>query len=309
MCRSFVSSAFVSFVTFVSLSAASAARAQPPDAVGVRAQGMGGAFTAVADDATATWWNPAGLATGAYLSADVEYGRTPDTDQTHRGFALAFPALGLGYYRLTVSEIRPDGSTGASSGDRQDPGGIAVRSAELSQFGATLGQSVGGHLVLSSTLKLMRALGDTEGALDAGAMVVLGTARIGAMVRNLREPTFGDGADELTLKRQVRAGASWTAVSRGTAASLTLAVDADLRRVQSATGEERRVAGGAELWLPKRVIGVRAGVSGSNVGESRVAASGGLSAALRQGLYVDGQLTGGSDDSRRGWSAALRLTF
>src|SRR5258705_16849 len=30
--------------------------------VGARALGMGGAFTAVADDATAPWWNPAGMA-------------------------------------------------------------------------------------------------------------------------------------------------------------------------------------------------------------------------------------------------------
>src|SRR4029453_5176655 len=30
--------------------------------VGTRAQGMAGAFVAVADDATATYWNPAGLA-------------------------------------------------------------------------------------------------------------------------------------------------------------------------------------------------------------------------------------------------------
>src|SRR6185503_10252364 len=29
--------------------------------VGARAVGMGGAFTAVADDATAPWWNPAGM--------------------------------------------------------------------------------------------------------------------------------------------------------------------------------------------------------------------------------------------------------
>ena len=44
------------------------AAAQMYEAVGTRAQGMGGAFVAVADDATATWWNPAGLATGASLS-------------------------------------------------------------------------------------------------------------------------------------------------------------------------------------------------------------------------------------------------
>ena len=50
------------------------ARAQIYETVGTRAQGMGGAFVAVADDATATWWNPAGLATGAYFSTVIERG-------------------------------------------------------------------------------------------------------------------------------------------------------------------------------------------------------------------------------------------
>jgi len=35
--------------------------AQPSDLVGTRARGMGGAFVAVADDASATWWNAAGI--------------------------------------------------------------------------------------------------------------------------------------------------------------------------------------------------------------------------------------------------------
>src|SRR5262249_55908215 len=50
-----------------------AALSQVYESVGIRAQGMAGAFVAVADDASATWWNPAGLATGAYVSSIFEY--------------------------------------------------------------------------------------------------------------------------------------------------------------------------------------------------------------------------------------------
>jgi len=47
----------------------------------------GAAFVAVADDATASWWNPAGLARGAFFSSQVEYGsmRQPDTDRDATG--------------------------------------------------------------------------------------------------------------------------------------------------------------------------------------------------------------------------------
>src|ERR1700675_4353509 len=79
---------------------ATPARAQLYEAVGTRAQGMAGAFVAVADDATATWWNPAGLATGAYFSAIVERGQNdepsavptlgPAGRQTTSGVAVAF---------------------------------------------------------------------------------------------------------------------------------------------------------------------------------------------------------------------------
>src|SRR5262245_13966821 len=188
----------VSFVLFLSF--VPEARAQSPDAVGIRAQGMGGAFTAVADDSTATWWNPAGLATGAYLNAIVEYGRVRETDLDHRAFSLAFPALGLSYYRLPVSQIQPAvSSTGASGAGRQDPGTVDVRALELSQFGVTVGQSVSAHLVLASTLKVMRAAGDTEAGLDIGAMAMVGLLRLGLAVRNVREPTFGSDASAMKL--------------------------------------------------------------------------------------------------------------
>ena len=53
---------------------ASDSSAQIVESVGNRALGMGGAFVAVASDSSATWWNPAGLATGPF--ADMSLGRT-----------------------------------------------------------------------------------------------------------------------------------------------------------------------------------------------------------------------------------------
>src|SRR6185369_13447208 len=55
---------------------ASGTSAQTFETVGVRAQGMAGAFVAVADDATATWWNPAGLAAGPFANLVLDYNET-----------------------------------------------------------------------------------------------------------------------------------------------------------------------------------------------------------------------------------------
>ena len=302
------------FVSFVSLACfVSPASAQAPDAVGVRAQGMGGAFTAVADDATASWWNPAGLAGGAYLNMVLEYGEadeSPTPDRAfHRGFAIAFPALGLSYYRFPVSEIRTSETTGAAAVGRQDTVTPGVRMLDVSQFGATVGQSIGNHIVIASTLKLLRGGGETQGDLDAGAMVVGGRLRAGLVVRNLREPTLGSGDEALTLRRGARAGVSWSSAANTAYGGATVAFDADLRSVPTAFGDERRVAGGGELWTRKRIVGARAGVSGSVTGERRAAYAGGLSVALRRGVFGEGQVTRGSDQLRKGWSVGLRVTF
>jgi len=316
--------------------------AQPADAVGVRAQGMSGAFTAVADDATATWWNPAGLAAGPYANAILEAGQVREPPAPSSGdpawrtgqvsVTAAFPALGLSYYRLRISEIAPTGPTAAAAGGRQDPGtgDVRLRSMILSQFGATVGQSLGEHLVVASTLKLLHGdlatavrpaegatldsadalggAGDTRGTFDVGAMTTYGVARAGVTVRNVTAPTFGSGADALTLRRQVRGGFALTTVS-SSFGGWTLAVDADLTRAATPDGDERRIASGVEAWTHTRRVGARAGVSASTFGAHRAAASAGGSWAVRSGLYVDAQVTGGTRNSRRGWGFDTRVTF
>jgi len=278
------------------------ARAQTSDQVGIRALGMSGAFTAVADDATATWWNPAGLASGAYFNAILEYAH-PDEGPGDglRGVAFAFPALGLSYYRLP----RPgssSASTDTTPGSREDEGSLSV-------YGATVGQSIGNHLVVASTLKLLRADG-TKTGLDVGAMAAYRHVRAGLMVRNATEPDFGSGAEAFTLRRHVRGGAAFVVVPRRYLGQVTVAVDADATKTETPAGDERRVAVGAEVWSPRRVFAVRGGTSRSTVGPERSVFSGGGSVALRAGLFVDAQATGGGTDKlRRGWGLSLRVTF
>jgi len=281
-----------------------AAQAQIFETIGIRAQGMGGAFVAVADDATATWWNPAGLATGAYFSGLVEYDRlTAPADTSVEAVAVGYPALGLSYYRLPISEMQPASSVATASSGRQDQG-------YLSEFGATVGQSLGKQLAVSSTLKLVRA-GETHGDFDVGTMATLGHFRIGVVVRNVTQPSFGPAANHLVLDRQARVGGAFI-LGSSSSNQLVIAVDGDLTRVPTYAGDSRRVAGGAELWVWRRLLGVRGGLSAETVAQ-HASASGGLSFVLQSGrylkTYLDGQLTRGTDEVRRGWGTDVRVTF
>jgi F plasmid transfer operon protein TraF len=250
-----------------------------------------------------------------------------------RGIAVAYPALGLSYYRLRVSAIQPIGPIADGTTGRQDQGLASVRlnSLVLQQFGATVGQSIGAHLVVGSTMKLVRGAvasaagtaggasldqaadleGDTQTHLDVdiGAMAKVGVVRAGVVVKNVRQPAFGAGDDRLELSRRARAGVAVALGGHGATGPLTVAFDADLTRTPTATGDQRHIAGGAEGWLFGRSLGLRGGVSANTIGDARPTAGGGVSLALRSGTYVDGQATFGSDRERRGWGLALRLTF
>jgi len=298
--------AFVSLVSFVVMAAPAVASAQTFESVGIRAQGMGGAFVAVANDATATWWNPAGVATGPYFNMVVEYGhpRTP-ADTSVKGLAFGFPALGLSYYRLPINQMRVAGSTGTGSVSREDQGALSV-------YGATSGQSLGNHLVLASTVKLVRA-GETDIDLDVGAMARFGVAHVGVVLKNIRKPSFETADGVLELKRQARVGAAILGRSPGVINELTLAFDADVTTVATRVGDVRHVAGGLDVLTFGKKLGFRVGASTNTVGAKGSALSGGATVIVAAGGYVatylDAQYTGGSDESKRGWGVGLRVTF
>lgn len=316
--------------------------AQTFENVGVRAQGLGGAFVAVADDATASWWNPAGLATGTYVSAVLERGRTTEPGTPSAGgpairantadFAVAFPALGVSYYRLRISEIAGPDSTAAWVANRQVPrvSGTSVRSVNVNQLGTTVGQSLGDHLVVGSTIKLLFAGAVTTSTtadepldaadaldvsrhmksdLDLGAMANFGHVRLGLTVKNLTTPTFGSGSDAITLERQARVGLAVLTVPNGALQGWTVAADADLTTASTVMGNVRHVAAGVEGWLVKGRLGVRAGVSGNSVDDLRPSASGGVTYALTRAIQVNASRTQGRDASVKGWSSSVSVAF
>jgi F plasmid transfer operon, TraF, protein len=330
-------------VAAMALVAAPAARAQGVEALGTRALGMGGAFVAVADDATATYWNPAGLATGPLFSSVFAW----QTDQTgHKNapptggplqeafqdgssaiLAVSTPPLGFTYYQVRFTHLQP----ARHGGPADDPIGLAS-SLTTHQTGVTLVQSLTQYLHVGATLKYVRAraivtdrlfgeddedeverVDDLPGItsskfdLDLGAMAVVGRARVGLVVRNLTQPEFdatADGRVTLPLQRQARAGVAFQATD-----STMISADVDLTRTDTELGVRRHVAVGGEHWWFARRFGLRGGFRVNTVDDADPVASAGVSVGLTPSVSVDSFVTRGASQSDRAWGVSGRLAF
>jgi hypothetical protein len=284
------------------------ASAQTFEAVGIRAQGMAGAFVAVADDATATWWNPAGLASGALFSGIVERGVSSEPgDATNLGVSVVVPSLGLSYYRLRSAETVLVGAAGpGGDGQSQEPGEIRLPRFGVDALGVSFGQSIGNHLVVATTLRLVWA-DQLRGDADLGAMIRLGVARVGLVVRHLHEPDLTINGNRVeAFDRQVRVGAAY--MPQPGPLTVNASFDADLTTTPTLFGNARHLAGGGELWIHRR-LGFRGGASMNTIDEARPSFSAGASVAVQKIVFVDAQLTRGDDAVKRGWGVALRVTF
>lgn len=295
-------------------------------ALGTRAQGMGGAFVGVADDASAVYWNPAGLAKGAYFSLvlDGSAGEAiPDdgaagSNRSNWMLALSMPALGLSYYRLQTATAQTEGTAG-----------FRLNTLVTHHVGATLVQSLTPSIAVGSTLKIVRGVAgsgvvaarDAERALDdwdvvgqtasqfdadLGVMFSGEWGRLGLVARNLTEPGFRTGSDlELSLERQVRAGASVVLLP-----NWILAADVDLTRQHAFGGDVREVAIGTEGQVTRR-LATRAGLrfNSAGSGDRAPSYSVGASFAAFGSVLVDAQVTAGDERAFRGWGIAARFVF
>ena len=312
-----------------------AGAAQTFESVGTRAQGMGGAVVAVADDASAVFWNPAGLALGGSffsLVIDGSVGETtPDGPQagsrssTLVGFST--PPLGLSYYRLSNSYVTPPTATFLSAAPIVDVTRLTTHHA-----GVTLVQSVTSSIAIASTLKLVRGVaasapvvdGDRDDLLDGagdlperatskfdadiGVMARFSRFRAGLTIRNATEPDFEtpDGT-ELELERQIRAGIAYVGMP-----GLIVAADIDVERARGPLGEVRNFAAGLEQRLHSRAAaraGFRVNTLSDEPGGNAPAYSVGGSFAVFRAMFVDAQATFGSESADRGWGVAARVVY
>lgn len=316
---------------FLVLAAPAVAHAQQVfESVGSRALGMGGAFVAVANDSSAVFWNPAGLALAGPVGATIEWvhlqsgnPRGPLTPGPARRsgslVSLGTWPMGLSYTKLQTTALvaGPSGSTTAAV-------------FQTTQAGVTILQSLVRGVVLGSTLKYVRGTVRLEGAqgpavedafdhadrlrtgkttgrfdYDLGLIIDMEQVRIGVTTRNLRSPTFPDLAGNATvLRRQSRLGVA-VLPSDG----LTLAMDVDLDTVDLRDGLRRMIAFGGEERLGSRFV-LRGGVRWNLLGEKRQeVVAVGASFALRPRYWLDGHVTRGRIDGDRGFGLALRAGY
>lgn len=279
----------------------SSARAQAFEQAGVRAQGMGGAFVAVADDASAVWWNPAGLADGPFFNALLEYQQQPEPGSRVSALAIGTPPLGASYRR--VRAVLP--AEEASNGRQTESGVLHAATLVTHEAGFTLLHSLTTGFVFGSTLKFVHGTVDDRGTnkldLDVGVHYRAGPLRAGFVVRSLAEPSFATpGGGQLTPSRHARAGIAWAGETT------TLATDVDLTDVE-APWEGRRIAMGGEHRFGHRVA-ARAGVRlRASDGPDPWVSFGG-SYALKPGIWMDG-FWGRSPDQDARWGIAGRVVY
>jgi hypothetical protein len=321
---------------------ASAAGAQTFDTVGTRAEGMGGAFVAVSDDASAAYWNPAGFAAGNFFTMVLDRSTVkvnpggPEGAASGSGLlvSLGMPALGLSYYRQRSAILTPAAPPTAAAVD----GRKAIAADELRldtlithHSGATLVQSIAPGVAVGATLKLVRGVasstvvrdGDRDALLgdvnelsgqgstrfdaDIGVMASSGGLKVGLTVRNLTQPEFrtaGTGeSGALSLRRQARAGIAVTPRE-----GWVVAADLDLSRTRGPLEDVRSFAAGSERRMGRKAL-IRGGLRLNTAGPRDPVVAAGGSYAVMGSLLLDAQVTGGSDRAQRGWGISARFVY
>ena len=226
--------------------------------VGARALGMGGAFAAVADDASAAYWNPAGLSFISNIEVTMIHLNTNSLQKydfvNYAQYIEDIGAFAVSYIRLSVDQIPLTQDTPDIKGYFENSENAILVSGGSRIFkgvavGATFKYLFGGFssgvdasfsgwgLDLGVLFKPIRQL-----KLGLNLQDITGTTV--QWQNTVTEPTN-------TIPVNVKIGGAFSQRIKAIDSLITLAIDAD-------TKYDLRTHGGLELWYKNTIVG-RAG--------------------------------------------------
>jgi hypothetical protein len=238
--------------------------------VTARTMGLGGAFVAVADEASTAVWNPAGLAQLVPNELRFETARLfEDTSVNALNFAVPgnkLPSFGLSIVYLNSGNFERTNSM-------NDP--LGTFSEGETAYILSMAKNLNTRLALGANAKLVRqSVEDFAGngfGFDIGGIYCLTPSiKVGASVLNLGGPSITLRDSKETYPIEYRAGFS-AAVLRGRGL-LTAELD-------QADGPGTRIRAGTEYWV-QNSIGLRVGMDDQEAcgGDSDVPKRPGLAA-------------------------------
>ncbi|HDQ26050.1 MAG TPA: hypothetical protein ENN43_04810 [bacterium] len=197
--------------------------------LGVKAQSLGGAFTAAHDNSSSIYYNPASLATGDRIEAQAAY-MPAFYDTVYNYIAISYPTVSFGAFGASFSMF----STGNI--DFRDSHGLITSSEEqrlieiIAAWGAGfLFDGLYGGLSVKINSQTMGEFGDSGFGVDAGALyrIMPGESEYlnaAFSVKNLLEPSIKLASDPAIMPRQFVVGAVY---GRPIAEEITAAVYLD----------------------------------------------------------------------------------
>ena len=206
---------------------------------GARAAGMGSAFTAAADDASAVYWNPSGLSSLTRRQALFMHSQwLAGMNHEYAGFVqpTRVGALGIGVTLLDQGRYEGRDESRAPSGD--------FSAADLA-VSAAFSRRITGSSSLGGAFKIINQEIASEKA--AGFAFDLGWRRqtpgsplaLGFSLLNLG-PSLKFAEESYDLPLSMTAGASWRVGS-------SLLLSADVRRLVHS--DQTEMSAGAEYWV------------------------------------------------------------
>jgi hypothetical protein len=213
---------------------------------GARALGMGGAFVALADDVTASYWNPAGLGQLESSQLAAMYSLM-SMDRMHNFITYAQPLGKLGTLGASLLNF------GVRNIDGRDTGGIPTEffSSSENAFLVSIGRKLAPALFIGGNLKfLYHNLASTKATgvgFDIGAILKIREAlRIGATIQDIGSDIKWDTESRLKEEFLTVTRVGISIIPKTT----PLKIFADLERNQK---QETKYHVGAEYWVLKSI--------------------------------------------------------